>query len=146
MEVGLRFGLQVVLSLLHHHCFYEMAPRKPLSSSRKSTATPLRKSARAKTAEVELGQVGTTRHGRTKAGQPTPVRRSARALTADIEPASVDTTRQGPKEDDLALTTGEGASTCTSKRGRTEDNLHNGKGGKKARRVSASYLFLYLQK
>ena len=120
-----------------------MAPRKS-PSTRKPPSTPLRKSTRAKTTDVEIGPVGTTRHGHTKARQPTPVRRSARALTADIEPASVGATRDGAMTDcelALARTSGERASSHTSKRSRTDDDQHNGKGGKKACRVSLSYLF-----
>jgi hypothetical protein len=81
-----------------------------------------------------------TRRGRTKSGQATPVRRSARGFTADVEPASMHTTGHGPTKDGLALTSRESGSTHTLKRGRTEDDQHNGKGGKKARRASLSYL------
>lgn len=103
-----------------------MSPNKPNST----LATPLRKSARVGAAEFQTGPVGTTRYGRTKAGQSTPVRRSTRGHNVEVDP-----TLHGVSNDTLAPTSG------MSKPGRTKDGQQKGKGGKEQYKVSLSYLF-----
>ena len=119
-----------------------MAPRN--AHTTRPPSAPLRRSSRARTPTIQLGPIGTTGHGRTKAGEATPVRRTTHAFTADVEPASVGSTRRGCMSDGelaVAPTSGQSASSRTSKRGHTEDDQDGGRGGKKACRVSLSNLF-----